>query len=137
MTDESTILSANADFYTAFSKGDGEAMARLWADGDAISCIHPGWPAIVGRIAVVGSWRDIFENARSPAVICHEPHAIISGDEGRVLCVEIIATLAFAASNHFRRVAGMWRLVHHQASSIAKAEVLAIRDPFPQHGQIH
>src|SRR5664279_1525210 len=38
MTDESTILAANAAFYAAFSMGDGEAMARLWADDDAISC---------------------------------------------------------------------------------------------------
>jgi hypothetical protein len=137
MTDESTILAANAAFYAAFSMGDGEAMARLWADDDAISCIHPGWPAIVGRIAVVGSWRDILENARSPAITCHEPHAIITGDEGRVLCIEMIGPLALAASNHFRRVGGMWRLVHHQASPITKAEGHASSDPFPPAGQIH
>lgn len=137
MTDESTLLTANAAFYTAFAKGDVEAMARLWAEDDAISCIHPGWPVIVGRIAVVGSWRDILESGRGPAITCHEPHAIVTGDEGRVLCIELIGSLALAASNHFRRIGGSWRLTHHQSSPIAKTQSHIDSDQFPSPGQIH
>ncbi|HUI22028.1 MAG TPA: nuclear transport factor 2 family protein [Methylocella sp.] len=137
MTDESTILAANAAFYIAFANADVDAMGRLWADDDAISCIHPGWPAIIGRTAVVGSWRSILEGARAPAITCHDPHAIITGDEGRVLCVEMIGPLALAASNHFRRIGEMWRLVHHQSSPIARAEGHASRDEFPPPEHIH
>jgi len=137
MSDESTIIAANAAFYTAFAMADVEAMGRLWADDDAISCIHPGWPAIVGRLAVVGSWRDILESGRSLAITCHEPHAIVTGEEGRVLCIEMIGPLALAASNHFRRIGGSWRLVHHQSSPIAQAESSHSSDQFPPPSQIH
>lgn len=135
MTDEKTILVANAAFYAAFARGDVEAMSRLWADDDAISCIHPGWPAIVGRIAVLGSWRDILQSTNCPAITCHEPHAIITGDEGRVLCIEAMGSVALAASNHFRHIAGAWRIVHHHSSPIANIENLTSSDP--PRGQIH
>jgi ketosteroid isomerase-like protein len=137
MADEAAILGANAAFYAAFSSRDAEAMARLWAEDDMISCIHPGWPAIVGRAAVVGSWRDILESPQSPGVVCHEPHALVAGNEGRVLCVEMIGTLALAASNHFRLIDGAWKLVHHQSSPIAKAQDLIPRDQILPSGQIH
>lgn len=135
MTDKTTILAANAAFYTAFATGDVEAMSRLWADDDAVSCIHPGWPAIIGRTAVLGSWRDILQSANCPAITCHEPHAIIAGDEGRVLCIEAMGSVALAASNHFRQIAGTWRIVHHQSSPIAHVESGPSSDP--PRGQIH
>jgi len=55
-----------------------------------------------------------------PCITCREPYAIISGDAGRVLCVELIPPMALAASNHFRRIAGVWRMIHHQSSPIAQ-----------------
>ena len=41
--------------------------------------------------------------------------------EGRVICIELIggAAHALAATNWFRRVRGVWRMIHHQASPIA------------------
>ncbi len=137
MTDESALLAANAAFYAAFAMGDVEAMARLWAEDDGISCIHPGWPAIVGRMAVVGSWRDILQGARSPAITCHDPYAIIVGDDGRVLCIEMIGPLALAASNHFRRIGAAWRLVHHQSSPIARPEGHALHEQHTPPTAIH
>ncbi|WP_245334080.1 nuclear transport factor 2 family protein, partial [Bradyrhizobium guangdongense] len=59
MANDSKVIAANAAFYAAFSAGDFDEMQRMWADDDAISCIHPGWPAIIGRATVIGSWRDI------------------------------------------------------------------------------
>jgi SnoaL-like domain len=85
----------------------------------------------------MGSWRDILESARNPAITCHEPHSIVTGDDGRVLCIEMVGPLALAASNHFRRIGAAWRLVHHPASPITQAEGRASIDPFPLPGQIH
>ena len=126
MTDRSAILAANAAFYAAISTADVEAMALVWADGEDISCIHPGWPVIVG------SWRDILESPARPQVTCHDPYAIVDGNFGRVLCIELIGGMALAASNHFRLIDGKWRLVHHQASSIARV----VSDPSTP-SQIH
>src|SRR5712675_1488203 len=61
MTDSDAILAANAAYYRAFSTGDFVAMSRIWAD-DGVSCVHPGWPALVGRAAILESYRDILGN---------------------------------------------------------------------------
>src|SRR5882672_11023700 len=48
--------------------------------------------------------------------------ANVAGDEGRVLCVEMVEGAALAATNWYRRVEGAWRMIHHQASPIAMVE---------------
>jgi ketosteroid isomerase-like protein len=129
MTEKSAIIVANAAFYAAFAAGDVAGMERLWADDDSISCVHPGWPAIVGRATVIGSWRDILENPDRPQIVCAEPQAIIDGDSARVLCIEIVNGTALAATNHFRRAGSTWRLVHHQSSPIAQIVGQGAGDP--------
>jgi ketosteroid isomerase-like protein len=136
MSDESTIIAANAAFYAAFAAGDFAALAALWADGDGISCIHPGWPAITGRTAVIGSWRDILTNPARPRIACADPHAIVIGDHGHVLCVELVDGTALAAANHFARIDGSWRMVHHQSSPIAQL-VTAADDPDGPGHRLH
>jgi len=137
MRDNDTVLAVNAAFYAAFSAGRLEELVGLWADDDDISCIHPGWPAIVGRSAVIGSWRDILLSPERPHIICKKPYAIVAGDHGRVLCVELIGTMALAASNHFRRIGDTWRLVHHQSSAISQIVSQAPGDMTPPSGRVH
>jgi ketosteroid isomerase-like protein len=120
MSDVDAVIAANAAFYAAFASGDFAALAGLWADEDTISCIHPGWPAIIGRAAVVGSWRDILKNPTRPQIVCADPQAIVEGDQARVLCLELVEGTPLAATNHFKRIKGSWRLVHHQSSPIAQ-----------------
>jgi ketosteroid isomerase-like protein len=132
MSDKSAILAANAAFYAAFATGDVGDMATVWAEDDNVSCIHPGWPAIVGRLAVLGSWRDILSGRGRPHITCHEPHAIVTGDSGYVLCIELMGSAAFAASNHFRQIDGVWRLSHHQASPISPNVGQGDDDPSPK-----
>ncbi|HEU0146448.1 MAG TPA: nuclear transport factor 2 family protein [Bradyrhizobium sp.] len=120
MSNNGTIIAANAAFYAAFASGDFAALAGLWADEDTISCIHPGWPAIIGRAAVIGSWRDILKNPARPQIVCTEPNAVVEADQGRVLCIEVVEGTPLAATNLFKRIDGAWRLVHHQSSPIAQ-----------------
>jgi hypothetical protein len=138
MTDKRTILAANRTFYVAFSTGNITELSRLWADDDNISCIHPGWPVIVGRAAVIGSWRDILQSPNRPHITCHEPYAIVTGTSGHVVCIELVEDAPLAASNHFRLIDGVWRLVHHQSSPIAPStvETAGNQSPGPQ-GRIH
>jgi hypothetical protein len=137
MTEKSALIVANAAFYAAFASGDVAGMDRLWADDDTISCIHPGWPAIVGRATVIGSWRDILKNPERPEIVCAEPQAIVDGDSGRVLCIEIVNGTALAATNHFRRISGTWRLVHHQSSPIAQIVEQTHEDPDAPSRRFH
>jgi ketosteroid isomerase-like protein len=137
MTEQSAIIAANAAFYAAFAAGDVAEMIRLWADDDNISCIHPGWPPIIGQSAVIGSWRDILRNPDRPQVACAEPHALLDGNTGRVLCIEIVDGTALAATNHFRRIGGAWRLVHHHSSPIAQIVEQAHEDPPAPSRRVH
>ncbi len=52
MTDTDAILAANAAYYEAFVAGDFARMSAIWADED-VSCIHPGWPVLIGRKPVL------------------------------------------------------------------------------------
>ena len=118
MSDNDAILAVNAAYYRAFSTGDFPAMERVWAEGD-VSCVHPGWPPLIGRGDVIESYRGILTNPKRVRIAHQDDIAIVAGDEGRVLCIEIVGGAALAATNLYRRVDGEWRMVHHQASPIA------------------
>jgi ketosteroid isomerase-like protein len=120
MSEQDDILAANAAYYQAFTHADFTQISRIWADDD-VSCVHPGWPVLVGRRAILESYRNILGNPDQDPIEPHNATAMIHGDEGRVICVELIAGTAFAlaATNWFRRVNGAWRMIHHQASPIA------------------
>lgn len=130
MAEEDAVLAANEAYYRAFNDADIAAMGRVWAE-DGASCIHPGWPALIGREAILQSYRGIFSNAARETIAHHDEQAMICGGEGRVLCVEIVsgATLALAATNLFRRIDGEWRMVHHHASPVASTLVGAAGGP--------
>jgi hypothetical protein len=118
MIDEDVLLAANAAFYHAFASADFAKISGIWAD-EQVSCIHPGWPALVGRRAVLDSYRNILGNPHQERIEHRNATAMISGDDGRVFCIEIVGGMALAATNWFKRIDGAWRLVHHQASPIA------------------
>jgi ketosteroid isomerase-like protein len=120
MSDADAVLAANAAYYRAFASGDFPAMSGIWA-ADGVSCIHPGWPALLGRAAILESYRGILHGANRVHIAHRDDVAIIAGDQARVVCVEIVEGAALAATNCYRRVAGAWRMVHHQASPIAAA----------------
>ncbi|HUI96724.1 MAG TPA: nuclear transport factor 2 family protein [Xanthobacteraceae bacterium] len=118
MSDASEILAANAAYYRAFAAGDFAAMSRIWAD-DGVSCVHPGWPVLVGRGAILESYRGILHGTNRVRIAHRDDTAIVMGEDARVLCVEIVEGAALAATNCYRRIDGAWHMVHHQASPIA------------------
>jgi ketosteroid isomerase-like protein len=133
MGDNDAILAANTAYYRAFSSGDVAAMNRIWAD-DGVSCVHPGWSALVGRAAVLESYRNILMSPGRVSIVHRDDTAIVTGDEGRVVCIEVVEGSALlAATNVFRRVGGAWRMVHHQASPIAMP--IEDNEPPPPRGQ--
>jgi ketosteroid isomerase-like protein len=128
MSEQDEAIAANAAYYRAFSGADFAAMTQIWAEDD-ISCVHPGWPILIGRQAVIESWRNIMRGPGPERIECRDVTAVLSGEVACVLCVEIVGTTPFAASNWFRRVGGTWRMIHHHASPIAMAFEDAIPEP--------
>ena len=59
---------ANEAFYLAFEAKDYEAMAHLWSMRRDVLCLHPGWTPLIGRDAVLESWRQILSNPQQGQV---------------------------------------------------------------------
>ena len=107
------ILAANDAFYAAFAAGDMAAMDRVWAADSPVSCLHPGWPIVLGRQQVMASWQMILGN---PPAIRHQDAQVLTYDRlALVVCREVIGSGALSASNLFVPEGTAWRMVHHQA----------------------
>jgi ketosteroid isomerase-like protein len=118
LSDDDAVLSANLAFYHAFTTRDVAAMDAIWAAEAAVVCVHPGWTPVVGRNAVLQSWRNILANPEAPHVACHDDRAFVYGETALVICEEELNDGHLIATNTFVREAGRWRMIHHQASPI-------------------
>jgi ketosteroid isomerase-like protein len=118
MTDNDAVLAANLEFYRAFGARDVKAMDAIWARRVPVACVHPGWPALSDRQAVMESWQGILANPEAPRIVCYDEQVLLYGDTALVVCEEELASGTLVASNLFVREDGEWRIAHHQASQL-------------------
>lgn len=117
---------ANARFYRAFEALDLGEMDTVWAHGEHVRCIHPGWSMLEGWDAVRQSWEAIFKDSPEMRFSLTDVQALPVGDLGWVTCAENIlsqvrgniAVTTLLATNLFERRAGQWRMVLHHASHV-------------------
>ncbi len=129
--DETALLDTNAAFYRAFASRDIAAMEELWAKKAPVVCIHPGWPPLMGREAVLEGWRRILSNPSQPALQMMGPRVTLWGDVALVICFEKVEDQYLIASNLFVREGKAWRLSHHQAGPVASPPTGANDDEDP------
>lgn len=115
MTPEEQMLEANHSFYKFMRTGDYPGMADLWARRRLVSCTHPGRAMLVGRNAVLDSWRMIL-GTTPPSVWPDHPMPVVTGQTGFVLNIERISGAELMASNGFVVEDGHWRMINHQAA---------------------
>lgn len=122
VTAEVAVLEANRAFYRAFSDCDFDAMSRLWAERAPIACIHPGLQPLVGRSAVLESWKRILGGAGRWEMSCRAARVHVIGDAAFVTCFEASgdAPAHLTATNVFVVEEGRWRMVHHQAGPLSQ-----------------
>ncbi|MDF2096858.1 nuclear transport factor 2 family protein [Aquibaculum arenosum] len=135
MRERAVILFANDAFYEAFRAGDLQAMDGLWARKAPVACAHPGWAPLIGREAVMESWKAIIENGGVPeALRCREPRVVpLSPESAMVLCYEQMGKGLLLATNVFVQEEGEWRLVHHHAgpTQMTAADLEGEAEPSP------
>lgn len=111
---------ANEAFYLAFESKDYDAMAHLWCETGEPVCLHPGWPALIGRQAVLDSWRNILSNPAQGQVSCFGATVcLIDESSAAVVCYESMGEQTMVAMNVFRQEEGRPRLYLHQAGFCA------------------
>ena len=115
MSELAAVLFVNEAYYDAFKSCDIDTMEQLWARETPVACIHPGWRALTSRDDVMESFRDIMSTDGVPDVCCRGARAFMAGENAYVICYEVIGGGVLVATNLFRKEAGAWRLVAHQA----------------------
>ena len=118
MTDSDAVLAANLEFYRAFTTRDLAAMDALWARAAPVACIHPGWPALSDRDAIMESWRNILANPNAPRIACYDERVLLYGEAALVVCEEELDGGTLIASNLYIREDDSWRIAHHQAGQL-------------------
>ena len=134
--DLAAVREANERFYRAFESLDLAEMDQVWAHGDHVACVHPGWNRLHGWEEVRRSWSAIFQSTTEMRFTITDVSLDVRGDLAYVHCTENIISetrgnlsiTAILATNVFERQAPRWRLVHHHASHI-----LAPQDPGPEN----
>ena len=129
MTDSDAVLSANLEFYRAFTARDVAAMDALWARQAPVACLHPGWTALKDRNEIMKSWEGILSNPDVPRIACFDEQVFLYGDVALVLCEEELGGGTLAASNLFVRENDGWRIAHHQAGQIVRRHAERRRPP--------
>jgi ketosteroid isomerase-like protein len=133
--DVAEVEAANARFYRAFEDLDLEEMERVWAKGDHVKCIHPGWGLLEGWETVRASWEGIFKNTAEIRFSLTGVSVHVEGDLAWVTCTENIlsqvrgniSVTSALATNLYERRGEAWLLIHHHASHILAPE--APREP--------
>src|SRR5712664_2125901 len=99
---------------------------EVWAHGEHVRCVHPGWGLLTGWDAVRQSWEAIFKHSEEMRFSITDINAYVEGVFGWVTCTENIlsetrgkiSVTSVLATNNFERSAGEWRMNHHHASHI-------------------
>lgn len=117
------VLAANLNFYNALSLADFNAMQHLWLPSPDAMCVHPGWPPLQGWDSIRESWRSIFSNQGPLHVWPSEERVRLYTYTAEVNCWENIdmgqvqgaGVIQTRATNIFRLVNQVWRLLEHHA----------------------
>ncbi len=121
---------ANARFYRAFESLDLAQMDAVWAKGEHVKCVHPGWTLLMGWEAIRASWEAIFKNTAEIRFSISDVSTRVAGNLAWVTCTENIlsqvggkiSVTSVLATNLFERSGGRWLMIHHHASHIFAAE---------------
>lgn len=113
--DTAAVLFANDAFYLVFQTADYDQMDKIWSARDGVSCLHPGWPPLLGLRPVMESWSSILANPNQQAVTAHSAVVHLHGESAIVVCYETVGQFTLVATNVFVREDGAWKLVHHQS----------------------
>lgn len=134
--DLTLVLEVNANFYRAFESLDIQQMAAVWARGDHVRCVHPGWSLLSGWEAVKASWELIFSNTKEIRFTLTDVRVQIRGTMAWVILTENllsqvqqdVTATSILATNIYENTNGAWQLVHHHASHVFSSRMASDKE---------
>ena len=126
LSDEDAVRAANRRFYAAFESLDIAQMEAIWAHGDGVECVHPGWDLLFGWDEVRERWERIFANTKRVRVALSGEFVQVEGCVAWVACTEHVTTASaedfdeaiVQATNIFVQSDGLGLLAIHHASQV-------------------
>ncbi len=120
------VRKANEAFYQAFESRDVARMDAVWAKGEHVKCVHPGWHILGGWDAVRSSWEMIFRNSGEMRFTLSDVRIEVRGALAWVVLTENIlssvegdvSASSILATNLFERQDGRWLMIHHHGSHV-------------------
>lgn len=125
---ERQVEAANAAFYEAFERLDGEALAACWEHSERATCLHPGGRWLHGWAEIGESWDAILLSTPYIEVEVTDVRVRVEDPVGWVTCVELVrapgaaSVSELAACNMFVLGQRGWRMVSHQASPVLRSD---------------
>ena len=127
--DSRAVEQAVRSLYTAVESGDLDLMGAVWHDSDEVVCVHPGWPALRGRSAVLRSWAVVMAGTPYIQFFLTDLVVRVQGDTAVVTCAESLLTGAAEGAEGFvgaqavstkvlLRTPGGWRVTLHHSSPV-------------------
>ena len=124
--DRQIVLAVNQAFYRAFEKKDMVAMEKVWSQGTASTCIHPGRGCLGGWEKIRKTWAEIFKNTDYVEFNLELISTEVSGDLAFVLLTENVLQISqnrrieaqSMGTNVFERLGDHWYMIHHHGSPI-------------------
>jgi uncharacterized protein (TIGR02246 family) len=131
---------AEAAFYAAFARADLGAMTEVWADDEAVFCVHPGGRRLSGVTAVRAGWRSIFAEGPMLTFELAEVQRFTLATVAVHTLYEQIRVRGEAgpphlvmATNVYVLTANGWRVLGHHASALPRL----VPSPPPPASSLH
>ena len=112
---------AEKAFYAAFQQEDLEFMLSVWADGEDVTCIHPGGSRLQGQTAIRESWEQMFKHENGIKFEINQKRVLVENDIAIHHVIELIymdgkLQSEIIATNVFKKNNESWHMILHHAS---------------------
>jgi ketosteroid isomerase-like protein len=126
MSTETDMRKASEKIYQALNRmlnGDSGPLADIWSHGAEVTTMHPIGGREVGWDQVRGSWEQVAQLSSDGKVGLKDQLIQIAGDVAYEIGIEHgqfklagqQVTIKQRVTNIYRRISGVWKIVHHHA----------------------
>ena len=132
-----TAEEAEKAFYSAFTRASLDDMMQVWAEEEAVVCIHPMGPRLCDAASIAAAWRQIFSSGERMQIEIGETTTVSAASLAMHSVAEHILLPdgrrgTVLATNVYRLTENGWRIVLHHGSPAGGGPAPAGEEPPPR-----